>query len=143
MRSFLRDYGVHAALLAVVVLSMLQARLRFHGDAELEAMIASEDPRVQVHALHTKACRKGSALSEAEVLSMLRSDEPLVRELAMIPTLMRHGTRSLREAEISKLRERRARRRARFLLNHRIGNFDPMSLAELEEFLKGPVPMDD
>ena len=143
MRPALRDYGLHGTLVLVLVLSAIRAVLVYPTHAELEARIASKDPRVQVRALHMKACREGTSFSQGDIVRMLGSEESLVRELAMLPNMMRFATGSLRDEETAKLSDRDARRRARFLRNHRIGIFDERSLAGFQEFLEGRAEAND
>jgi len=143
MRPFLRDYGLHGLLILVLALTAIRAWLVYPTRDELEAGIASKDPRVQVRALHLKAGRRGTSFSQEDIVRMLGSEEPLVRELAMIPMMMRFAPGALRDGETGKLEEREERRRARFLSNHRIGNFDERTLARFREFLEGRAEASD
>ena len=129
------SYRLHALLLAILAVFGFRAALTHEDRTELGARIESTDPEVRVRALHVKAARKGMGFSDDAVAGMLASTDALVRDLALLPTLMRFGTREMRETYIRGLEDRVARRRARFLMQERFGNFDEMSLSDLEEFL--------
>ena len=91
-----------------------------------------------MEALHVLACRAGTDFQDEDLVDMLAADETRVRELALLPPLLRHGDRTAREAMIASLDSASARRRARFLLTDRFGSFDPLTLEELEAFLEDP-----
>lgn len=134
--SFLqRGYWLHLLLAAVIVAEFAAARLAHKTDADIDALIESGDARQVVYALHVKASRGEPRFARRDVLPMLRSDEPLARELMMTANMMRFRSERIRRREIARWEDRAARDRARFLLDHRIRKVSAMTLAELEAFL--------
>ncbi len=134
--SFLqRGYWLHLLLLIVLAMQVVSARRSHKTDADIDAMVESGDPHEKVLGLHLKASRGDPRFTRNDVVPMLRSDEPLVRELMMTSNMMRFRNVRIRLREMESWSDSAVLQRSRFLLRYRIGNFDSVTYDELEAFL--------
>ena len=131
-------WRLHGLLVLAIAGTVLTARLGWRSEEALWEAVRGPRVEDRVEALHVLACRVGTDFQDEDLVDMLAADETLVRELALLPPLLRHGDRAAREAMITSLESASARRRARFLLTDRFGSFDPLTLEELEAFLEDP-----
>ena len=129
-------WGLHGLLALAMAGTVLTARLGWRSEEALWEAARGSSVEDRVEALHVLACRVGTDFQDEDLVDMLAADETRVRELALLPPLLRHGDRAAREAMIASLDSASARRRARFLLTDRFGSFDPLTLEELEAFLE-------
>ena len=131
--SFLqRGYWLHLMLLIGLAMQVVSARRSHKTDAEIDVMVESGDPHERVYGLHLKASRGVPRFTRDDVVPMLRSDEPLVRELMMTSNMMRFRNVRVRMNEMQSWTDAAVLQRSRFLLSYRIGNFDSVTYAELE-----------
>lgn len=131
-------WRLHGLLVLAIAGTVLTARLGWRSEEALWEAVRGPSVEDRVEALHVLACRAGTDFQDEDLVDMLAADETRVRELALLPPLLRHGDRTAREAMIASLDSASARRRARFLLTDRFGSFDPLTLEELEAFLEDP-----
>lgn len=130
-----RGYWLHLLLLIVLALQVASARRAHKTDADIDVMVESGDPQERVYGLHLKASRGVPRFTRNDVVPMLRSDEPLVRELMMTSNMMRFRNVRVRMNEMQSWSDAAMLLRSEFLLNYRIGNFASVTYDELQAFL--------
>ena len=84
-----RGYWLHLLLLIVLAMQVALSRRAHKTDADIDVMVESGNPQEKVYGLHLKASRGVPRFTRNDVVPMLRSDEPLVRELMMTSNMMR------------------------------------------------------
>ena len=139
-KHFSHGCGVHVVLALLAAVTLVQARMSYRDQAELERLLASGTSEQKAFALHIQANRGEPKFQKRHVAAMLMHEDARVRELMMTSNMMRLRKEPIRRAAMRRWSDEDSRTRAEFVLDFRIGNYKSMTLNDLRLFLQaGPA----
>jgi hypothetical protein len=133
-----KEWGVLLGLVTVLCLEVLGWAVTRRTDLELRASLAAASGREAVGALHVLLNRgEAPSIDPAEVKSLLASDEPLLREMAMTSDVWRLAGRALQRDDLKRTADEGEAVRGRYYLKR---HGQPVRRSALREYFRSLEP---